>query len=60
MIKKIDMVSKYKQALFEMVRESCDNEMVVRYTDAISVFDQLLDEMMFNECRRYDFWDTEI
>lgn len=59
-MKKIDMVSKYKQALFEMVRESCDNEMVVRYTDAISVFDQLLDEMMFNECRRYDFWDTEI
>lgn len=54
------MVSKYKQALFEMVRESRDNEMVVRYTDAISVFDQLLDEMMFNECRRYDFWDNEI
>lgn len=60
MIKKVDMVSKYKQALFEMVRESRDNEMVVRYTDAISVFDQLLDEMMFNECRRYDFWDNEI
>jgi hypothetical protein len=34
--------------------------MVVRYADAVNVFDQMLDEMMFDEYKKYDWWGNEI
>ena len=53
-------LTKYKQILFDRVCESSDNEMVVRYADAVDVFDQMLDEMMFDEYKKYDWWGNEI
>lgn len=48
-------LTKYKQALFDRVCESQDNEMVVRYCDAVNVFDQMLDDMMYERYNRYDW-----